>query len=260
MIGFSVPVLAFSVVWLQAQTGGGLRFEAASVKRNISNGPAFMTVSGDRFTATNFPLKIFIRNAFRLQPAQLIGGPDWLDDEHYDIVAKSPVRLTGNLVQEMQQTLLLERFKLVTHMETRELPVYALVLARSDGQLGPHIRLTSSSDCAPGQAVPAPSDPQRPKCNWFSSTGSDGVTKFFSGGITMATFAEALSLRLDRKVVDRTGLAGYYDFDLSFTPDYGSPAANLPLGVVVASNPDLGSVYSAAGAARPKTGIDTRLS
>jgi uncharacterized protein (TIGR03435 family) len=93
--------------------------------------------------------------------------------------------------------------------------------------------------------VPVSSDPQRPKCNWFSSTGNDGVTKFFSGGITMATFAEALSLRLDRKVVDRTGLAGYYDFDLSFTPDFGpTAAANLPPGVVVAANPDLGSVYT----------------
>ena len=61
----------------------------------------------------------------------------------------------------------------------------------------------------------------------------------------MATFAEALSLRLDRKVVDRTGLAGYYDFDLSFTPDFGpTAAANLPPGVVVAANPDLGSVYT----------------
>jgi uncharacterized protein (TIGR03435 family) len=243
MICCSVAVIAISVVWLHAQTGS-LRFEAASVKRNISNGPSFMTVSGDRFTATNFPVKIFIRNAFRLQPTQLIGGPDWLDDEHYDIVAKSPVRLTGEAVREMQQTLLLERFNLVTHMETRELPIYTLVLARGDGKLGPRMSLTSSRDCLPGRAVPAPSDPQRPKCNWFSSTGSDGVTKFFSGGITMATFAEALSLRLDRKVVDRTGLTGYYDFDLSFTPDFGPPAGDLPPGVVAAPNPDLGSVYT----------------
>src|ERR1700757_990504 len=104
--------------------------------------------------------------------------------------------------------------------------------------------LTSSRDCLPGRAVPAPSDPQRRKCNWFSSTGSDGVTRFFSGGITMATLAEALSLRLDRKVVDRTGLAGYYDFDLSFTPDFGPPGGNLPAGVVATPNPDLGSVYT----------------
>jgi hypothetical protein len=55
-------------------------FEAASIKRNDSNGPGFLGVNGDRFTATNFPLRIFIRNAFRLQPAQLVGGPDWLDE------------------------------------------------------------------------------------------------------------------------------------------------------------------------------------
>lgn len=242
-IYFSAAITAFSVAWLHPQAGSGLRFEAASVKRNISTGPSFMTVSGDRFTATNFPLRLFIRNAFRVQPAQLIGGPDWLDDEHYDIVAKSPVRLTSEIVREMQQTLLVERFKLVTHMETRELPIYILVLARSDGKLGPRMSLTSS-DCATGRTVPAPSDPQRPRCNWFSNTGSDGVTKFISGGITMATFAEAFSLRVDRKVVDRTGLAGYYDFDLSFTPDFSPPAGDLPPGVVAAPNLDLGSVYT----------------
>jgi uncharacterized protein (TIGR03435 family) len=243
-ICFSAAITVFSLAWLHAQTKSGLRFEAVSVKPNISNGPSFMTVSGERFTATNFPLRLFIRNAFRLQPAQLIGGPDWLDDEHYDIVAKSPDRLTPEVLREMQQTLLGERFKLVRHTETRDLPIYTLVLARSDGKLGPRMSF-ASSDCAPGRAIPASSDPQRPKCNWFSSTGSDGVTKFFSGGITMATFAEAISLRLDRKVVDRTGLAGYYDFDLSFAPDFGPPAAgNLPPGVVVAANPDLGSMYT----------------
>ena len=60
----------------------------------------------------------------------------------------------------------------------------------------------------------------------------------------MATLAEALSLRVDRKIVDRTGLTGYYDFDLSFTPDFGAPAGDLPPGVVAPSNPDLGSVYT----------------
>ena len=58
---------------------------AASIKRNYSSGPGLMTPGGDRFTATNIPQRIFIRNAFRLQPAELIGGPDRLDDEHYGI-------------------------------------------------------------------------------------------------------------------------------------------------------------------------------
>src|ERR1051326_8530448 len=119
-ICFSAAITAFGVAWLHAQTEGVRRFEAASVKRNMSNGPSFMTVSADRLTATNIPLRIFNRNAFRLQPAQLIGGPDWLDDEHYDVVAKSSERLTGEVVREMEQTLLVERFKLVRHTETRE--------------------------------------------------------------------------------------------------------------------------------------------
>src|SRR5262245_23642812 len=108
----SAAITTLAACWLPAQVGGDQRFEVASIKRNNSNGPGFMTVSGDRFTATNFPLRIFIRNAFRLQPAQLIGGPDWLDDEHYDIVAKSPVRLTSDTLRQMEQALLVDRFEL----------------------------------------------------------------------------------------------------------------------------------------------------
>src|SRR5580692_8946817 len=154
---------ALNAVWLQAQVGGALRFEVASIKRNTSNGPGFLTNSGDRFTATNMPLRILIRNAFRLQPMQLIGEPDWLDD-HYDIVANSPVRLTPETLRQMEQGLLVDRFKLVTHMETRELPIYALVSARSDGRLGPRMSLTKN-DCVPGRAGPPSPDPQRPRCN-----------------------------------------------------------------------------------------------
>ena len=59
----TVAITLLGAAWLQAQAV--IRFEAASIKRNDSNGPGFLGVNGDRFTATNFPLRIFIRNAFR---------------------------------------------------------------------------------------------------------------------------------------------------------------------------------------------------
>ena len=193
------------------------RFEVESIKRNTSIGPSFLSVAGDRFTATNFPLRILIRNAYRLQPPQLIGGPDWLDDR-YDILAKSPVPITSDGQREMLRALLAERFRLVVHAEKRESPIYALVLNRADGRLGP--RLTRVQvDCAAVRAgrlpAPTPSQPQRPVCDWTGGTGY-----FLSGGVTMSVFADALSLRVERPVVDRTGLAGEYEFDVVFNPGF----------------------------------------
>jgi uncharacterized protein (TIGR03435 family) len=230
-----------------AQTPAGQKptFEAASIKQNRSNGPSLLLYSSGRVTATNLPLRLFIRNAFRLQPAQLIGGPDWLDDEHFDIVANSAVRMTADTMRQMEQSLLADRFKLVTHTESRDLPVYALVLARSDGKLGPHMSLTHN-DCDAGRAAaPAPANAP-PICDWTRFRADlNAPDRYVSGGITMATLAEALSLSLDRKVIDQTGLIGRYDFDLSFTPNLMSSApVEMPPGVAPpAPNPDLESLY-----------------
>src|SRR5687768_5457108 len=165
-----------------------LRFEVESIRQSASQGPSFLSVTGDRFTATNFPLRVLIRNAYRLQPSQLLGAPAWLDDR-YDIVAKSPVRITGDAQREMLRMLLADRFRLVVHTETHELPIYALLLNAQDGRLGP--RLTPfQTDCAgvrAGRVPPPPaSTPQRPVCDWTGGTGY-----FVAGGITMSAFAEA---------------------------------------------------------------------
>lgn len=134
------------------------------------------------------------------------------------IAAKSPVRITSDSQREMLRALLAERFGLVAHTETHELPIYALALNRSDGRLGPRLA-PFKTDCAAVRAgripSPPPSSPQRPVCNWTGGTGY-----FAAGRITMSTFAEALSLRVDRAGVDRTGLTDSYEFDLSYNPGF----------------------------------------
>src|SRR5688572_7777642 len=105
---------------------------------------------GGRFTATNTPLRMLIMAAYELQQeAQLVGGPPALLAAKYDITAR--VANTGTLVMkelpQLLRTLLADRFKLKAHTETRELPVYDLVLARSDGRLGPDMT-PSKSECA----------------------------------------------------------------------------------------------------------------
>jgi uncharacterized protein (TIGR03435 family) len=222
IIGRLIPVLCVTAAALTmtAPTTAArqtLRFELESIRRSTSNGPSLLTTSGDRMTAMNFPVRLLIRNAYRLQPSQLIETGPGLD-ERYDIVAKSPQRLTGESQREMLRALLADRFRLVAHTEQRDLRIYALVPSRRDGRLGPQIS-HASIDCADLRAGrvprPAATTPERPLCDWMGGNGY-----FVAGGIAMPTLADALSLRVDRPVVDRTALSGDYEFELLFAPGY----------------------------------------
>jgi uncharacterized protein (TIGR03435 family) len=123
----------------------------------------------------------------------------------------------------MMRALLAERFQLVVHNETRELPIYALVLARSDGKLGPELH-KSDTDCnavlAAGQrgrglAPPPPSQPgERLPCGIRIGMGTMTI-----GGAPLFQIANAIANFIGRTVVDKTGLAGNYDANLTWTPD-----------------------------------------
>jgi uncharacterized protein (TIGR03435 family) len=217
---------------LTAQTPRSPAFEAASVKQNKSGDSTnFVRVQpGGRFTATNMTLRSLVAFAFgasgqRLPGFQLAGGPNWIDTDRFDIVAKAPddpaPGATGPAPEmlAMARALLTERFKLTVHHEARELPVYALVIARSDGRTGPQLQPVAV-DCVAQRAaqraalgnVPPPSLPPIAPCSIGQFPGT------WTGlAVTMSQVANAL--QGDRLVVDRTGLNGQFDFRLSFTPD-----------------------------------------
>ena len=108
-------------------------FEVASVKANNTDarGSSFVMPPG-RLTATNIPLKVVITNAYQLSFYQVIGGPDWVGTDRFDIAAKAPDGALPEQTRAMVRTLLRDRFKLVVHMETRDTPIYALVKARAN--------------------------------------------------------------------------------------------------------------------------------
>ena len=81
-----------------------------------------------------------IRNAYQLQEYQIVGGPNWINDDRFDVNAKAAGDTPPLQILAMSQTLLADRFKLVVHRETRQLPIYALVIARSDRRLGPRLQ------------------------------------------------------------------------------------------------------------------------
>ena len=173
-------------------------------------------------TALNMSVAMIIRNAFELQEPQLIGLPDWGSSERFDIIAKAEQEFprtndTPSLSQLMVQSLLEERFRLRSHRETRELPAFALVVARADGQLGPQLK-ASTVDCLALAAArragtaPPPVPGARPPCGMRFSNGT-----MIGGNITMGDLAATLSGSAGRQVVDRTGLKGGFDIDLTFS-------------------------------------------
>jgi uncharacterized protein (TIGR03435 family) len=225
-LGVLKPLRVFAQVSTPAVAGGAPAFDVASIKPNQS-GELRVTMApqpGGRFVATNAPLRGIISNAYQLQTYGLIGGPSWLQTDRFDIVAKAPSDVPAGQVRLMLRTLLADRFKLTMHRETRELPIYTLVMARRDRKTGPQLR-QAEVDCANAAApslaldFPGSRDPNAP-CG-FVGPGVGGAAKF--RGVTMEEFATFLAPIVHSAVIDRSGLAGYFDMDLELTAELGPP-------------------------------------
>ena len=205
-----------------------LTFEAASVKVNSSGdlrrsiGPA----PGGRFLATNTTLRALISFAFGIpQDAagfRIVGGPKWMDEERFDINAKVDGTWTPQQMSEMLRSLLAERFKLVAHSETTDMPTYAL-LAVSEA-LGPRIHRSEIDQAACDARRAAiqrrePVPPIAPGAKPVCATGRTAPGMITAIGWSMDALATAVSPFVNRVVSNRTQLAGLYDFDLNWTPD-----------------------------------------
>jgi uncharacterized protein (TIGR03435 family) len=191
---------------------------------------------GGRFNTFNTPVRVLITFAYQIQNHQLVGGPDWLDSARYDIVAKfegdPPAIVPGSGADHMMlatRTLLGDRFKLVVHRETRQLDIYAIMMAKPDGAPGPKLK-PASGDCSPaafaarrGAPPPAPGTPPV-VCGiqWLP-----GRVRF--GAYPLTLFASSLSNQVGRAVSDRTGLAGNWDFEMTYAAE--PPRGPLPPGV-----------------------------
>lgn len=132
LIGVGVAVLA--VTALAQSPSAGSSFDAVSIKVNKSGDSAIGGGGsvGTAYRVTNIPLRVLISQAYAMRGSEVIGGPAWLDTDRFDIVGKMP-RPGSPFV--LVRAMLADRFKLVTHKETRQLPIYALVIARRDGRL-----------------------------------------------------------------------------------------------------------------------------
>ena len=188
---------------------------------------------------SNMPLRLLVRMAYGVQDFQIVGGPSWQMSSKFDITAKAPEGTTKGTqdLLPMMKALLADRFKLKTHTETRELPTYALMVARSDGKLGPDIK-PSSSDCSARpmrRSAPRRSPRvaarridldagQRRDDSVHDHARDQSVQPHRrlrlawqrAGDERMLT--QFLTQVTGRIVHDKTGLTGLYDFELRFDP------------------------------------------
>jgi uncharacterized protein (TIGR03435 family) len=216
---------------VSAQFGG---FEIASVKPSNprSTGPVGLVVPAlGRVTATNATLRRLVYAAYRLSPLQVVGGPAWQNTTRFDIDAKAvDSSVTADQILDLLKTLLVDRFKLKAHTETREIPLYALVVARNDGKTG--VKLRPNASACPDVKVleqqryeamakgglsalqPKPGETGTCSITLLPSTSAPGSIGIHAAGQTMRSLSSALTLVLGREVADKTGLTGLYDFDL----------------------------------------------
>ena len=197
-------------------------YDVASIKPNKSGGNMVrMMVRPDGLTAMGATLQMLIQNAYEIQDFQIVGGPKWISSDRYDIEAKidsSEVEKFQKLSpdqsvlesKQMLQTLLANRFQLVVHRETKELPGYALVIAKD----GPKLHDAKPGDTYPN-GIKGPDG--QPGQGLMIMGGLGGPLT--GQGITIVNLVRVLSQQLGRTIVDETRLTGKYDFTLQWTPD-----------------------------------------
>jgi bla regulator protein blaR1 len=204
---------AGTLVRAQQQSTPRPAFEVASIKRDVSGEPAMFTCVPtchlERMTFKD--LVIF---AYRVHDFQVTGGPSWIDSERYDIDAKTEGPPSSNpeyvaLQYRRLQTLLRDRFNLTIHRETKELPIYELTVAKK----GPKLQTPNCLQREPGDFTVAPGK----YCGLIGGSMAGGGLQ--ASSTTMANLARFLSSMLSRTVVDKTGITGEFDLQLTFTPD-----------------------------------------
>lgn len=205
-------------------------FEVASIKADKSGDgihimSRMMNSPNDgRFYATNVTLKMLLRTAYGIQDSQIAEAPSWIDSERYDIEAKADSTVNEELKklspdqakpikQHMLQALLADRFKLALSRTTKDLPVYALVVAKN----GP--KLQQSKEVSPPPNEPnAPKTPESFKGGHMMRMGNGELN---AQQVPMAFLVQFLAQELGRPVLDKTGLTGSYNFTLQWTPEEG---------------------------------------
>ncbi len=227
-------------------------YDVVSVKPNTSSGRGGGgSSSPDGFSMRGTTLTNLIYSAYSLRnPEQLIGAPGWIGSDKFDVDAKMESSVMDDLQKmsvedrgaarrKMMQALLADRFKLVVHLETRELPVYTLLIGKS----GVKMKEAKPGDTYPN-GIKIPGGRGGGAGSTMFQMGPSGVM-ITSQGVSVAQLIPTISREVGRIVQDKTGLTGNYDFVFQYTPENFHAPANLGEGGGgggVALPPDFGAI------------------
>ena len=241
-------LMGSAVATAQVPSTSAQKFEVASVKRNVSGAPGGkiqIPPFGGPVTYINVPLRVLIRDAYQLDAygerykfdpgryVDIIGNPGELATNlpKFDVQGKPPDNTEPDDRRAMMRALLADRFKLRVRREMRQMPVYALTVARP-GRLGPKLA-PSRFDCQPyvaqrnaGRAIEEPVDANGVGwCNPLNENGPmvAGVMVARRAG-PVSVLAQRLQPYVDRPIVDATGLSGNYEWDLRYAARPDAPA------------------------------------
>ena len=178
-----------------------LAFEAATIKPDTSgSGSSSTNSTNGLLRITNQTLQTMIQYAYNVRDFQITGGPGWMRSDRYDVTAKPENGAHEGEMKQMLQSLLAERFQLQFHRETREGPVYVLLVGKTGSRLQPAPE-SNNSGIDSGRS------------------GDTGKSTMKGTNVTMAELAASLAARVGRPVIDKTSLTGRFNFDLSWVPD-----------------------------------------
>ena len=255
-----LAALSIGVVTASAQARGvgpeaTERFDVATVRQNKEPVPGvvplgtFVSLPG-RFRVTQATLQELITFAYELYAFEILGGPSWSTSDRFDInatlepLAGEPPNAPAR-PRRMLRALLAERFKLVAHEERREMPVYTLILARPDRKLGARLR-PLEAECSED-----PSKVSLPAITGLLPTVAPGqpqlcmsligVGRISARGMVLSDLTTMLSRlpAVRRRVLDRTGLTGKFDYDVEWTPTVAPTGVVVPIDQPAGTGPSI---------------------
>ena len=209
------------------------------------------TFHNDRYTMRQASMVDLIASAYSVDANNILGGPSWLETDHFDIYANAPPKTSSDTVKLMLRTLLADRFKLVLHTDSKPLPAFVLSAGKGEPKLTP---ADTSVDSNCKYVDPPPNLPQ----------GTVPYITFTCHNTTMATFAENIHNwaggYLTSPVVDSTGLKGSWDFDIKWTGKGGLARAGADgISIFDAVDKQLGLKLEAKTAPLPVVIVDSAI-
>lgn len=215
-------------------------FDVASVKPAAPQemGRIMMRVGGDpgMVDYKSVSLRLLLTRAFGVKDYQIV-GPDWMSTAMFDVQARLPPETSEENRRLMFQTLLEERFGLKFHKETKDAPIYSLVVAKNGPKLTPAKEAPPNALKLPDSPGYVPPPNQRPagppsaanmRPGMMMMRVENGRFHLVTNAMNMSGICDMLSRQVGRPVIDDTGLTGYYDFDIEFKPEPGAMRGLLP--------------------------------